>query len=151
MNENTYKFCLRLTPQERAKLEADAKRCGLTKSALLRRMISGLEVKARPSQELRELRAEIHRIGVNINQIARSVNAGIDVYKRQHQGRLHLGIITFKKDMGLDSKGIHKSIRTAPRHHGSNCRSSAPLPAVKQKCDLPRPKGAPCARSRSAR
>ena len=77
MNENTYKFCLRLTPQERAKLEADAKRCGLTKSALLRRMISGLEVKARPSQELRELRAEIHRIGVNINQIARSVNAGI--------------------------------------------------------------------------
>ena len=40
-------------------------------------MISGLEVKARPSQELRELRAEIHRIGVNINQIARSVNAGI--------------------------------------------------------------------------
>ena len=77
MNENTYKFCLRLTPQERAKLEADAKRCGLTKSALLRRMISGLEVKARPSQELRELRAEFHRIGVNINQIARSVNAGI--------------------------------------------------------------------------
>ena len=77
MNENTYKFCLRLTPQERAKLEADAKRCGLTKSALLRRMISGLEVKARPSQELRELRAEIHRIGNNVNQIARSVNAGI--------------------------------------------------------------------------
>ena len=77
MNDNTYKFCLRLTPQVRAKLEADAKRCGLTKSALLRRMISGLEVKARPSQELRELRAEIHRIGVNINQIARSVNAGI--------------------------------------------------------------------------
>ena len=76
MNENTYKFCLRLTPQERAKLEADAKRCGLTKSALLRRMISGLEVKARPSQELRELRAEIHRIGVNINQIARKANAG---------------------------------------------------------------------------
>ena len=77
MKENTYKICLRLTPQERAKLEADAKRCGLTKSALLRRMISGLEVKARPSQELRELRTEIHRIGNNINQIARSVNAGI--------------------------------------------------------------------------
>ena len=48
MNENTYKICLRLTLQERAKLEADAKLCGLTKSALLRRMISGLEVKARP-------------------------------------------------------------------------------------------------------
>ena len=68
MNENTYKICLRLTPQERAKLEADTKRCGLTKSALLRRMISGLEVKARPSQEIRELRTEIHRIGNNINR-----------------------------------------------------------------------------------
>ena len=77
MNENTYKICLRLTPQERAKLEADAKRCGLTKSALLRRMISGLEVKARPSQEIRELRTEVHRIGNNFNQIARSANAGI--------------------------------------------------------------------------
>ena len=75
MNENTYKICLRLTPQERAKL--DARHCGLTKSALLRRMISGLEVKARPSQEIRELRTEVHRIGNNVNQIARSVNAGI--------------------------------------------------------------------------
>ena len=27
MNENTYKLCLRLTPQERAKLEADARCC----------------------------------------------------------------------------------------------------------------------------
>ena len=89
MNENTYKICLRLTLQERAKLETDAKRCGLTKSALLRRMISGLEVKARPSQELRELRAEIHRIGVNINQIARSVNAGIATAEDAKYG-LHL-------------------------------------------------------------
>ena len=40
-------------------------------------MISGLEVKARPSQEIRELRTEVHRIGNNVNQIARSVNAGI--------------------------------------------------------------------------
>ena len=86
MNDNTYKLCLRLTHQERAKLEADARRCGLTKSALLRRMISGLEVKARPSQELRELRTEIHRIGVNINQIARSVNAGITTAEDARHG-----------------------------------------------------------------
>ena len=75
MNENTYKICLRLTPQERAKLEADARHCGLTKSALLRRMISGLEVKARPSQEIRELRTEVHRIGNNVNQIATAEDA----------------------------------------------------------------------------
>ncbi len=33
--------------------------------------------KARPSQEIKALRTEIHHIGNNINQIARSVNAGI--------------------------------------------------------------------------
>ena len=31
----------------------------------------------RPSREIKELRTEIHHIGNNINQIARSVNAGI--------------------------------------------------------------------------
>lgn len=31
----------------------------------------------RPSQEIKDLRWEVHKIGVNINQIARSVNAGI--------------------------------------------------------------------------
>ena len=35
------------------------------------------QVKARPSQEIKALRTEIHHIGNNINQIARSVNAGI--------------------------------------------------------------------------
>lgn len=30
-----------------------------------------------PSQEIKDLRWEVHKIGVNINQIARSVNAGI--------------------------------------------------------------------------
>ena len=59
MNENTYKICLRLTLQERAKLEADAKLCGLTKSALLRRMISGLEVKARPRFRIEERRGNM--------------------------------------------------------------------------------------------
>ena len=34
-------------------------------------------VKSRPSQEIKDLRTEIHHIGNNINQIARSVNAGI--------------------------------------------------------------------------
>ena len=34
-------------------------------------------VQARPSQEIKELRTEIHHIGNNINQLARSVNAGI--------------------------------------------------------------------------
>lgn len=43
----------------------------------LRRLILEKEVKALPSQEIKALRTEVHKIGVNINQIARSVNAGI--------------------------------------------------------------------------
>ena len=39
--------------------------------------IEGQSVKSRPSQEIKDLRTEIHHIGNNINQIARSVNAGI--------------------------------------------------------------------------
>ena len=38
---------------------------------------SGGGVRALPSQEIKALRTEIHHIGNNINQIARSVNAGI--------------------------------------------------------------------------
>ena len=58
-------------------LVRQAKQSGLTKRAYLARLIEGQPVKARPSQEIKELRTEIHHIGNNINQIARSVNAGI--------------------------------------------------------------------------
>ncbi|NCB63537.1 MAG: plasmid mobilization relaxosome protein MobC [Clostridia bacterium] len=72
-----YEICLRLSQEEKNHLESSARRCGLSRTAYLRRLILGAEVKARPSQEVKELRTEIHHIGNNINQIARSVNAGI--------------------------------------------------------------------------
>ena len=72
-----YEICLRLSQEEKERLENDAKRCGLSKTAYLRRLIAGTQVKARPSQEIKELRTEIHHIGNNINQIDRSVNQGI--------------------------------------------------------------------------
>ncbi len=75
--KRTYELCLRLSKEERERLDSDARRCGLSKTAYLRRLILGTEVKARPSQEIKALRTEIHHIGNNINQIARSVNAGI--------------------------------------------------------------------------
>lgn len=56
---------------------AQAKQCGLSRRAYLVRLIEGTPVHSRPSQEIKELRTEIHHIGNNINQIARSVNAGI--------------------------------------------------------------------------
>ena len=75
--QKKYEICLRLSKEERARLESSARRCGLSKTAYLRRLIMGTPVKARPAQEIKDLRTEIHHIGNNINQIARSVNAGI--------------------------------------------------------------------------
>ena len=72
-----YEICLRLSVEEKERLERGARACGLSKTAYLRRLILEKEVKALPSQEIKALRTEVHKIGVNINQIARSVNAGI--------------------------------------------------------------------------
>ena len=72
-----YEICLRLSAEEKERLDRSASSCGLSKTAYLRRLILEKEVKARPSQEIKTLRTEIHHIGNNINQIARSVNAGI--------------------------------------------------------------------------
>ncbi len=66
-----------LTPEQYQLLTSNTKRCGLTRRAFLVRLLEGTEIKARPSQEIKALRTEIHHIGNNINQIARSVNAGI--------------------------------------------------------------------------
>ena len=71
-----YELCLRLSHAEKDILEKNAAKCGISKSAYLRRLIMGTTVRARPSGEIRELRVEVHRIGNNINQIARGVNSG---------------------------------------------------------------------------
>ena len=75
MNEEPYKICLRLNADEAQKLITNAKACGLTRTAYLRRLLNGYDLKPRPSAEMEALRTEIHQIGNNINQIARSVNA----------------------------------------------------------------------------
>lgn len=81
-----YELCLRLDEPEAARLRADAKRCGLSRTAYLRRLILGAELKARPSEEIRKLRTEIHHIGNNANQIARKINAGFG--KREDAERI---------------------------------------------------------------
>ena len=75
--QNKYEICLRLSKQEKELLESNARLCGLSKTAYLRRLLQRTEIKVCPSQEIKDLRWEVHKIGVNINQIARSVNAGI--------------------------------------------------------------------------
>lgn len=75
-DNDRYELCLRLSQAEKERLEVNTERCGLSKSVYLRRLILETEVKARPSSEIKELRTEMHKIGSNINQIARSINAG---------------------------------------------------------------------------
>ena len=64
-----------LTHRQYRLLCSQAKQCRLTKRAYLASLIEGQPVKSRPSQEIKDLRTEIHHIGNNINQIARAVNA----------------------------------------------------------------------------
>ena len=73
--ERTHHLHIELTQQQYQLLCRQARECGLTKRAFLVRLIEGNLVKARPSQEIRALRTEIHHIGNNINQIARATNA----------------------------------------------------------------------------
>ena len=77
MKSENYHSHLELTPDQYKMLCEKAKACGLTKRRFLTQFIEGKEIRSRPSDEVQKLRLEIHYIGVNINQIARSVNAGI--------------------------------------------------------------------------
>lgn len=68
---------IELTQKQYRLLAEQAKACGLSKRSYLVRLMEGTPLPVKPSQEIKDLRWEIHKIGVNINQIARSVNAGI--------------------------------------------------------------------------
>ena len=86
LKEKKHHLHIELTPQQYQLLCRQARDCGLTKRAFLVRLIEGKAVKARPTQEIKALRTEIHHIGNNINQIARSVNAGIATAEDARRG-----------------------------------------------------------------
>ena len=75
--ENTRHLHIELTQEQYQTLTDKAKQAGLTKRAFIVRLLNSHEIRERPNEEIRQLRTEIHRIGNNINQIARNVNAGI--------------------------------------------------------------------------
>ena len=88
-----YEICLRLNQAEAERLYQDSRRCGLSKTAYLRQLIMGAEIKARPSEEIKKLRTEIHHIGNNVNQIARKINAGFGSKEDAAQIKYLLGEI----------------------------------------------------------
>ena len=74
--EQTHHLHIELTPEQYQTLTEKAKQCGTTKRTFIIRLMEGKELRARPSKEIKALRTEVHRIGNNINQIARNVNTG---------------------------------------------------------------------------
>jgi len=76
------KLTLRLSGDDMAMLEAEAARAGLLRTQwavmLIRRRLHGrLQLTPPEAMALISVRRELHRIGVNINQIARALNTAV--------------------------------------------------------------------------
>ena len=66
-----------LSKSENAELSRKAKITGLPKSTVIRLLLNNYEPKEKPDTRFYEAMRQLSAIGNNINQIARSVNAGI--------------------------------------------------------------------------
>lgn len=81
----TSHLTVRLTPDERAAIDAAADRAGLTAGSYARQVVLGAPAPRqvrRPPVERRELArllGELGRVGNNLNQLARAVNSGDDI------------------------------------------------------------------------
>lgn len=66
---------VRLSAAQLAHVNAQAQEAGLTRSALLRRLLVGLEISTPDHHtQRRELIAQLARVGNNLNQLARVAN-----------------------------------------------------------------------------
>lgn len=74
MDERNCAILVRLTEKEKKTVQNKSKLCGLKMEPFIRKLIMGVEVKARPPNEYAQLIREINAIGKNINQIARVSN-----------------------------------------------------------------------------
>ena len=91
MREIAKRVSLRLDSTEYAHLKQLSMDTGLKMEPVIRRLIVGAELRPRPPGELTELLRQMSGVAVNINQIAKRVNAGGSAYKadmREIQERL---------------------------------------------------------------
>lgn len=86
MSNKNYFLSVRLNAKDREKLKSICKTTGLTSSAAIRRLIAGAKLQPDKARDTKSLYAEINKIGSNINQITRSVNAGIASQEDVRQG-----------------------------------------------------------------
>ena len=73
MTTQDYFLSVRLKPAEHQKLKQLCRDSGLPASTVIRQLLVGAQVRPRRTKELY---LAVNRIGTNINQIARKVNAG---------------------------------------------------------------------------
>ena len=74
---------LRLSENECSELEKKAELAGLKRTQLIRMLILGEEIRAKPPEEYLKLVREINAIGNNINQIAHIANTQKFVNREQ--------------------------------------------------------------------
>lgn len=85
----------RLTVAERVFLREQAATAGLTEAEFLRRRALGLPVRATVARSDPALVAELNRIGVNVNQLARATHRGAEFTR-------------YWRDVGVALEGILK-------------------------------------------
>ena len=98
---------MRLTEKERQPLNQLAQESGLARSNVVRSCLEQTELRPRQPAEIGDLYREINRIGVNINQIARSVNAGIATVEDVRQARFLLRQVYQLMEAVADRYGGH--------------------------------------------
>ena len=64
-----------VTPKQKEKLDRAAEKADITLSECLRRMIDKLKIVELPPMDCPKLIVELRKIGTNLNQIARALNA----------------------------------------------------------------------------
>lgn len=75
LNDHKYKqYLLWMSEKESGALDRLCKKSGLSKAAMLRRLIQSDPIQERPNADFLSLTDAIDRIGVNFNQLVRKVN-----------------------------------------------------------------------------
>jgi hypothetical protein len=73
-----------LSDAESDKLTALSMKTGLSRAVMIRKLIMGLEPSARVPDEWQTVYTELHRIGTNVNQIARKANRTGDIHAKEY-------------------------------------------------------------------
>lgn len=70
-----HKFSVWLSDAEKARLDADAAQCGMGRSAYLRRLIAGAEIRTKPCTHHADALRKLAGLCNNANQLAHTANS----------------------------------------------------------------------------